>query len=219
MGIAFFDLDKTLIAVNSARLWVRSELREGHISRTQAVVATSWMVRYALGAARLDEAVRAAIAALEGEEEAVIRDRTHRFFDREVARLVRPGAHTALAQHRADGELCVLLTSSSSYMSEKTVDLLELDGALCNRFEVVDGLFTGAPLEPLCFGPGKVDHARTYADARGVSLDDCAFYTDSASDSPLLELVGRPRVVAPDPRLKRRARKRGWPIEDWGTTR
>ena len=215
MGIAFFDLDKTLIAANSARLWVRAELREGHISRTQAVVATSWMVRYALGAARLEEAVRAAVAALEGEREAVIRDRTHRFFDREIAQLVRPGAHRALADHRAAGEPCVLLTSSSSYMSEKTVDLLDLDDALCNRFEVVDGLFTGAPMEPLCFGPGKVDHARTYAGERGVDLQDCAFYTDSASDSPLLELVGRPRIVDPDPRLKRRARKRGWPIVDW----
>ena len=28
---------------------------------------------------------------------------------------------------------------------------------------------------------------------------------------------GRPVVVDPDPRLRRVARKRGWPIEDWGT--
>jgi len=217
MGIAFFDLDKTLIAVNSAKLWVRAELRAGHIGRLQALVAAGWMVRYGLGAARLEDAVRSAVAALEGEDEATLRARTHAFFDAEIARLVRPGANRALAEHRAAGEPCVLLTSSSAYMSEKTVALLELDAALCNTFEVRDGVFTGKAIEPLCFGPGKVDHARRYASARGVDLADCAFYTDSASDSPLLELVGRPRIVDPDPRLKRRARKRGWPEVDWGT--
>ncbi|MGB9880172.1 MAG: HAD family hydrolase, partial [Anaerolineae bacterium] len=37
--------------------------------------------------------------------------------------------------------------------------------------------------------------------------------TDSHSDLPLLELVGHPVAVNPDPRLKRVAQKRGWPVE------
>ena len=36
------------------------------------------------------------------------------------------------------------------------------------------------------------------------------------SDLPLLELVGRPVVIDPDPRLAREAKRRGWPVEDWG---
>ena len=38
---------------------------------------------------------------------------------------------------------------------------------------------------------------------------------DSLSDLPMLERVGEPRVVASDPRLRREARRRGWPILQW----
>jgi phosphoserine phosphatase len=67
----------------------------------------------------------------------------------------------------------------------------------------------------LCFGKGKVEHARVVADKLGISLADCSFYTDSASDLPMLEAVGRPVVVDPDPRLRRIAARRGWPIQSW----
>ena len=54
------------------------------------------------------------------------------------------------------------------------------------------------------------------AEARGARLEDCAFYTDSASDLPMLEVVGRPVAVHPDPALTRAARARGFEIVDWG---
>jgi len=49
------------------------------------------------------------------------------------------------------------------------------------------------------------------------SLDDASFYTDSFTDLPMLEVVGEPIVVHPDPRLKREALRRGWKIQDWNS--
>jgi phosphoserine phosphatase len=46
-------------------------------------------------------------------------------------------------------------------------------------------------------------------------LSDCAFstfYSDSASDLPLLQAVQRPVAVRPDERLQRVAAERGWPV-------
>jgi phosphoserine phosphatase len=68
---------------------------------------------------------------------------------------------------------------------------------------------------PLCFGAGKVVHASAWARDHGVDLSASAFYTDSVSDLPMLERVGEPRVINPDLRLRRVARRRGWPIESW----
>jgi phosphoserine phosphatase len=48
-----------------------------------------------------------------------------------------------------------------------------------------------------------------------VDLRQSYFYTDSYSDAPMLRVVGKPRVVSPDPRLSREARQRGWPILQW----
>ena len=62
---------------------------------------------------------------------------------------------------------------------------------------------------------GKVLLARRHAESLGVSLAEASFYTDSLSDLPMLEAVGRPVAVHPDPRLRRVARQRGWEIADW----
>ena len=48
-GVAFFDLDKTLLSKNSGGLWVRSELRQGFITPSQAVRAGLLLLGYHLG--------------------------------------------------------------------------------------------------------------------------------------------------------------------------
>ena len=215
MRIAYFDLDLTLLSRNSGSMWVRSELREGHISAWMALRAGMWIIRYQLGMADMDYAILEAVKTLEGDVEDTVRRRTHRFYDREVAQLYRPQGLRALEAHRSAGDRLVLLTSSSNYMSEKAQEQLGLDDILCNRFEVVDGVFTGRPDGRLCFGEGKLHHARALAHEHGVDLADCTFYTDSASDLSVLEAVGNPVVVHPDPRLGRIASERGWARQDW----
>lgn len=217
MPTAYFDLDKTVLGVNSATLWVRSELREGHIRWWMAARAATWIGRYQLGLARMDHAVLKAIATLEGQPEDVLAARTEAFWHREVRQTIRPQAVDAIERHRRAGDRVVLLTSSSVYLSRLAQHELGLDAILCNRFEVVDGYFTGRPEGPLCFGAGKVTHARADAEAHGEVLSAASFYTDSHSDLPVLEVVAQPVVVTPDPRLRRTAKARGWPIRDWSS--
>lgn len=217
MAIAFFDLDKTLISRNSATLWIRQEFAAGRVTTWQALQAFGYVVRYSLGAAAMDEPIRRSITAIAGWPEAEMRARVDQFYSDVVRPIVRPGAPAALAAHRQAGERLVLLTSSSNYVSERIAADLGFDDYLCNRFEVdADGRYTGRAVEPLCFGAGKVALAARLADALAVRLADCAFYTDSISDLPMLEAVGRPVAVHPDPRLRRLARRRGWPVLDWG---
>lgn len=217
MAIAFFDFDKTLISRNSGTLWLREELRAGYLSWGTALRASWWLGRYNLGLSGLDAAVLDAIALLRDTDEQALRERTWRFYDAQVRPLYRPGAEVALKAHRDNGERLVLLTTSSLYLAERVAEDLGLDDVLCSRFEVgEDGRFSGKPAGTLCFGDGKRVLAEQYASAAGQSLADAAFYTDSASDLPALRAVGRPVAVNPDPRLRREARRLGWPIVDWG---
>lgn len=217
MSVAFFDLDKTLLAVNSGTLWIRSELALGHITRMQALRASLWIARYHLGFVSMEDALLVAISQLAGTSEQAIRGRTVTFYEQQVRPLYRPGALRALEEHRGAGDRLVLLTSSSGYLSELVARELRLDAILCNRFEVDErGLHTGRPLGKVCFGPGKRTHAEAYAREAGVPLSACSFYTDSYSDLSVLEVVGRPVAVHPDYRLRREALRRGWPVVDWG---
>ncbi|MEO8601147.1 MAG: HAD family hydrolase [bacterium] len=216
-GLAFFDLDKTLISRNSATLWIRAEYAAGRVTRWQALQALSYVLGYGLGFVAIEDTLRRSITAIAGHSEPEMRERARLFYEREVRPLFRPGARAVIAQHRAAGDRLVLLTSSSNYMSEPSCADLGLDDYLCNRFEVdADGRYTGRAVEPLCYGAGKVALATRYAAAHGARLADAVFYTDSIADLPMLEAVGRPVAVHPDPKLRRVAQRRGWPVVDWG---
>jgi HAD superfamily hydrolase (TIGR01490 family) len=216
--IAFFDVDRTILAVNSGTLWVRREVRLGHLTVWQALRAMLWGLLYALGMARMERIIASAALTLRGQRERDIHDRTLVFWRDEVRGLIRPAARAAIAAHRARGERVVLLTTSSTYLTHEVADELGCDAYLCNHLEVEDGCFTGRVEPPVCYGDGKVHHAAAYAAREGVALAECSYYGDSYSDLPVLLAVGEPVVVNPDPRLARFARRRGWRVDDWDAT-
>jgi HAD superfamily hydrolase (TIGR01490 family) len=218
MRVAFFDVDRTLLDANSASLWLRREVRLGHVSRWTAARGAFWLALYALGFARMERILHDGVSVLRHVLEAAVAERTEQFFHEEVRSVIRPRAIAAIGAHRERGDLVYLLTTSSTYLSALLAEELGIDGYLCNRLEVVDGRFTGRIHAPLCYGDGKVTRARALATELGVELDECVFYTDSYSDLPMLLAVGTPVVVNPDLRLSRLARRRGWTIEDWSMT-
>jgi HAD superfamily hydrolase (TIGR01490 family) len=217
VGIAFFDLDKTILSVNSGTLWVRREVALGHLSKRHALKAMAWLARYHFGFASAEAMVEEAVAHLVGTSAAVIEARTDQFFLDEVRQTYRPGALEAIEQHRREGVRLVMLTSSSFYLAQRVAQELKFDSVLCNRLEVdARGLHTGKVLGGVCFGAGKLPHAQREATLAGASMRESVFYTDSYSDLTVMDAVGGPVAVNPDPRLRRLALKRGWRIVDWG---
>lgn len=216
VALAFFDLDRTLLSENSGALWIRREVRLGHLSRWQAALAAGWLLRYHLGGTSIQTALLSALEGLAGTSALELQRRSRAFYEQEVRQLLRPGARLALQAHREAGDTLVLLTTSAGDLADLVAEDLGLDEVLCNRLEAEGDLHTGRPLGELCYGPGKVLHAQVLSERLGGSLRSATFYSDSYSDLPMLEAVGRPIVVHPDPRLRLEARRRGWPIETWG---
>jgi len=213
--VAFFDLDLTILKVNSATLWVKSEYRQGMISTLQLIKAAWFLTRYHLGSTSLDSALQEAIMSLKGQRELDLIKRVHHFYRKEISNQVRAGAYHTLDKHRDQGHLCYLMTSASSYLSELIVQDLKLDGALAQHFEVHKGILTGHPRGGLCFGAGKLTQAETLLIHSPITLSDCFFYTDSFSDLPLLEAVGYPQIVHPDRKLQHHALKQSWHVNTW----
>jgi HAD superfamily hydrolase (TIGR01490 family) len=215
LSIAFFDLDRTILSVNSGSLWIRRELRLGNITRAQALKAALWATLYNVGFVRLDVFLERAVASLRGVRQVDIAQRNRDFWREEVVHTIRPGAAAAIEAHRGSGDALVLLTSSSTYLSELVAQHLGFDEILCNLFEVDADVFTGRLYGDLCYGRGKVARAVACSERRGVPLEKCTFYSDSYSDMPMLLSVGMPVAVNPDVRLRFAASRRKWPIVDW----
>lgn len=212
---AFFDLDGTLLTVNTAAMWIRRERRLGNLSRFDVARAGLFLFAYRLSFVNIERAFSEALSTIKGVEESLVRETTHEWYRTEVASFAARGGFDAVEKHRQRGDLLVLVTSSSLYASEMAREQFGLDEILCTRYETKEGRFTGEPVRPLCYGPGKVTLVESLAQTHGLDLNASAFYTDSYTDLPLLERVGMPYVVNPDPRLRLEARRRQWPLLNW----
>lgn len=216
MGVAaFFDLDKTLITENGARLWMQRERKLGRLGLGRIVQGTFYLALYHFGILDIDAAMRKAIATIKGLTTEEVRNETRAWYQEYMAPNAAPGGFRAVEWHKKQGHKTVLLTSSSPYASECAVEQFGLDGALSSHYDLDGDRLTGDFRSPLCYGAGKIEYAQEYAKGNGIDLDESYFYTDSISDLPMLKVVGHPRVVQPDPRLRREAVKRGWDIVDW----
>ncbi len=133
----------------------------------------------------------------------------------EVVPFISARARSVVAQRQARGDLCAVLTSSTAYAAKPVADFLGIEHVLASRLVAEDGRLTGSIEEPFCFGGAKVTVAERWAREHEVDLRVSAFYTDSITDLPMLDAVGEPVVVNPDPRLRWTAWRRGWPVERW----
>ena len=215
MALVFFDIDKTVLSINSASSWVKREYHHGYIGFFQLSQAMLWLLQYRMGWADLSSSLRKAIASHAGVLVADIEARTEQFWEETISESFRPLALERIKQHRESGDTLVLLSSTSQFIAERVAAALEIQHVLCTRLLHQDGVLTGKAAEPLCFGAGKSHYARELSAELELSLSSAVFYTDSISDLPALELVGHPVVVCPDGRLRKEADQREWPIEMW----
>lgn len=213
--VAFFDMDLTIIGANTGKLWIRDAFSRGELGVLTLARLMFAVARYRLGVMDPGPLMTQAIRSLDGVEEEAFVLRSRRFFDKAVRPHVLPLAVERIREHEAQGHAIALLSASTNYVVGPLAAHLGLEHALCTRLGVVDGKLTGAIIEPLCYGAGKLAIARRFAAEHGVRLEDAWFYTDSIHDLAVLEAVGHPVVVHPDPRLERIARRRGWPVLDF----
>lgn len=209
---ALFDVDGTLIAGNSARLYMRHLRRTGQARRRDVMRTLYLLLRYKFGLLDIESALGESMPFILGKAEADVRVDAARWYARDV----RPHLYGQMAQlvaaHQRAGDVTALVTSATRYVAEPLATELGIAHFLVSQLVVRDGHFTGEVVRPLCYAAGKVHWARVLAEHEGIDLAQSYFYTDSITDLPLLEAVGHPRIVCPDPPLRRLAQRRGWPI-------
>lgn len=211
---AIFDMDRTLVTVNTGDLYVRWRYRRQEASLRDVARFARWMVRYKVGLLDAPSLSRRALSPLRGLDEAKFRQELAGWYAAEVRRHISSSARREVEARRREGRVLAVLSASTNYAAEALAADLGIEHVLCTRLEVQGGRFTGRATQ-LCYGAAKVPIAETWARQHGVDLDRSAFYTDSVSDLEMLERVGEARVVNPDPRLRLKAALRGWPVERW----
>ncbi|MDB4977476.1 MAG: Phosphoserine phosphatase [Myxococcaceae bacterium] len=212
---ALFDVDRTLVTVNTARLYVRWQMQKRDASWLDYVRVTGALMQYVSGTLQPERAARHAFETVRGTSEAKMREECLGWYARVVRPCISRHGREEVRRRRSEGHTCAILSASTPYLTEPLAEELGIDHVLCTRLEVNDGVFTGGWEAPLCYGEGKVARASRWALQHDIDLARSSFYTDSISDLPMLEAVGSPRVVNPDPRLWLVAARRRYPVASW----
>ncbi len=209
---ALFDIDGTLLARNTAHLYMNHLRRTGQARRRDVARTLYYLFWYKLGLLDVRSALEVSMAFVRGRDEAALAADCVAWYREAVRPYVFPSMAALVEAHRRAGHLTVILTSATRYLAEPLGADLEIGHFLVTELVVRDGRFTGEVIEPVCYGRGKVYWAERFAAEHGVDLGRSYFYTDSITDLPVLDRVGHPRVVHPDPRLRRLAQRRGWQV-------
>jgi HAD superfamily hydrolase (TIGR01490 family) len=212
---AFFDLDRTLVRRETAGLFVRYQRDIGQASWVDAARTAYWIMQYTLGFLDAPGVAEKALARFAGMEASVFAANFEDWFRRYVIVHVSEAGREAVKRHREAGDLVAIVTGALRYAAQPLADELGIEHLVATDLAVDDGKLTGKPVYPLCYGEGKITHTLKLADKLGFSLSDATFYTDSATDLPLLERVKTPVAVNPDIRLRRIAARRGWTVLSW----
>jgi putative phosphoserine phosphatase/1-acylglycerol-3-phosphate O-acyltransferase len=215
---AFFDLDRTLLRGASGPL-IQEALVISGLAPDRRIPGQGILYRfYDLIGETLPSMALARGAALfskgwtpKGVQEAA-----------EVAaelldELVAPYARPLIEEHRAAGRPVVLATTTPEELVRPLAGRLNADDVVATRYAREAGrdgdwVFTGGLEGEFVWAQGKLAAVRRWSEAHGVDLGASYAYSDSIYDMPLLNAVGHPTAVNPDPRLAIVASLRRWPI-------
>lgn len=209
---AFFDMDKTLIAENSGSLFIKARYERGEISGFEVMKGIGAYLQYKLGVLDIANWSKDMMRQFEGQSEAALASEAESWFDEAVAPTIYPEAADLVRHHQERGDLVAIVSGATKFVVRPLCRRLDIEHMLYTRLEVKEGLFTGEVIDPVCFEEGKIYWVLQWIEDHDVDLARSYFYTDSVTDLPLLDLVGHPVCVNPDPRLYREAARRHWPV-------
>ncbi|MEV0522472.1 HAD family hydrolase [Streptomyces sp. NPDC050439] len=211
LAAAFFDVDETLISVNSMSRFLRHHWRTAGRPRPALDEAVRGLRALAARGASRSELTRAYYRLYAGCDAQELAAQGRAWFAAEVrvGDLFLTATVAALRKHRRRGDTVVLVSGSFAPCLDPVVEWLGADELLCARPESVGGILTGK-LDVAMVGEEKAAAVRALLRARGIPAARCHAYGDHASDLAMLRAVGHPVVVGADPLLIRHAEEHGW---------
>ncbi|MBL0419902.1 HAD family hydrolase [Ramlibacter sp. AW1] len=217
-NIALFDLDHTLLPIDSDHAWGAFTQAIGWCDPAEFGARNdAFFAQYQAGTLDVHEYVRFATEAvrLRGPEAAA---QAHRRFMQEVVRpAILPAARELVERHREAGDRILIITATNEFVTRPIADALGVQELIAVRLaRGADGWITGDIDGVPSMREGKVHRFEEWLGANGLAWDRIVttFYSDSMNDLPLLEKVTHPVATNPDPRLRQVAQERGWRILD-----
>ena len=211
--LVLFDLDGTIInnpsSENSYILWL---MRTGRLGIKQYFFATKfifkWIWRFKMQVFVKNKSYLSRLSVNKITQEA------QHFTQTYLLSRIRPNIEKLIEQHRANGDIIVLLTGAPEPIAKKFAAHLNITEIASTLLSHENGIFTCLPPKQHPYGYEKLTLAQQICTKHNISIKDAVAYANSIHDQFLLNAVGTPIAVTPDRRLRKIAENKKWEIID-----
>jgi HAD superfamily hydrolase (TIGR01490 family) len=216
MKLALFDLDHTLLPLDSDHSWGVFTTEMGW---TDPVVFgqrnDEFYAHYQAGTLNIHDYVRFATRAAR-ERGAVEAAKAHaRYMDEVIRPRITPEALALLRLHQHAGDAVIIVTATNEFVTRPIAQAFGVNELIAVDLERdASGWITGEIRGTPSFREGKVTRVADWLAQKELDWGDVeiTFYSDSMNDLPLLEKAHYPVATNPDARLRQLATERGWRI-------
>jgi HAD superfamily hydrolase (TIGR01490 family) len=217
VNLALFDLDLTLLPIDSDHAWGEFMIELGWVDETAFRAGNDgFYADYRAGRLDIDAYIAFAAAPLRARGAAELAAGRERFMREVIAPVLRPEARALVESHRERGDRLAMVTSTNDFVTAPIAAAFAIDDLIATRLERgADGAPTGRIEGIPAFREGKVARVGQWLAASGTGWSDFArisVYSDSLNDLALLEKATDPVATHPSPELEAVARERGWRI-------
>ena len=222
LRVALFDLDHTLLPIDSDHAWGVFTTRIGW---TDPVLFgrrnDAFYAQYQAGTLDIHAYVRFATEALCAQGEARAAAAHREFMDQVIRPAIRAEALNLVRAHQRAGDQVAIITATNEFVTRPIASAFGVEDLMAVELERdtrpgSSGWYTGAIAGVPSTREGKVLRFGQWLQRRNLRRDEVhvCFYSDSINDLPLLERADEPVATNPDDRLRQTALERGWRILD-----
>ena len=218
--LALFDLDHTLLPIDSDYTWGQFTAARGWTDLVEFTRQNdAFYTQYKAGTLEIYAYARFATDAFVRQGEALSQEAHADYMRTIVQPALTPQAMQLVQQHKDAGATVIVVTATNEFVTRPIAQALGADELMAVDLERDNtpggsGWFTGEVRGIPSFREGKVARVEAWLAARNLGWQDvhCTFYSDSINDLPLLEKANVPVATNPDEPLRAIAQARGWRI-------
>jgi HAD superfamily hydrolase (TIGR01490 family) len=217
IGLCLFDLDDTLLPIDSDHAWGEFVIRLGWVDEAAFRAGNdAFYAQYKVGQLDIHAYIDFATAPLKTRDATTLADAHARFMREVISPQLKPSALELVRSHLDRGDLVGLVTATNDFITAPIAAAFGIAHLIAVRLErAPGGTITGAIAGTPSYREGKVARVEEWLRSLGRSWQDfdaITVYSDSINDLPLLERAHHPVATNPTPALEALARERHWRI-------
>lgn len=215
--LTLFDLDHTLIPLDSDHEWGEFLVRHGHVDAAEFKRRNDdFYAQYCAGTLDPVEYLEFALGTLAQYTRPQLDAMHAQFMDEIILPAIRPQALALVQRHHDAGDTVAIITATNRFVTAPIARLFNVEHLIAAvPEEDATGRPTGKLLGVPTSGAGKVVHMHDWLAKLGTPFAAYAsshFYSDSHNDIPLLSVVSHPIATNPNAVLTAHAQSHGWPL-------